>query len=61
VLPEQVLQLLEAVATGKASPASALQQLAWQPVEPVHAADVASVAARLDHHRALRLGFPEVV
>jgi hypothetical protein len=61
MLPEQVLQLLESVAAGEATPRSALQQLAWQPVEPVHAGDVAGVAARLDHHRALRLGFPEVV
>jgi NCAIR mutase (PurE)-related protein len=61
MLPEQVLQLLESVAAGQATPQTALQQLAWQPVESVHAGDVASVAARLDHHRALRLGFPEVV
>lgn len=61
MLPDHVLRILESVAAGQASPASALQQLAWQPVEDVHAGDVASVAARLDHHRALRLGFPEVV
>jgi pyridinium-3,5-biscarboxylic acid mononucleotide synthase len=61
MLPEQVLRLLEAVAAGEASPKSALDQLAWQPVETVHSGDVASVAARLDHHRSLRLGFPEVV
>jgi NCAIR mutase (PurE)-related protein len=61
MLPEQVLRILEAVAAGNASPQNALEQLAWQPVEDVHSGDVASVAARLDHHRALRLGFPEVV
>lgn len=61
MLPEQVLRLLESVASGEASPQKALDQLAWQPVENVHSGDVASVAARLDHHRALRLGFPEVV
>lgn len=61
MLPEQVLRLLESVAAGHASPQTALDQLAWQPVENVHSGDVASVAARLDHHRALRLGFPEVV
>ena len=61
MLPEQVLQLLEAVAAGQSTPQHALQQLAWQPVEAVHSGDVASVAARLDHHRPLRLGFPEVV
>jgi NCAIR mutase (PurE)-related protein len=61
MLPEQVLRLLESVAAGDASPQKALDQLAWQPVETVHSGDVASVAARLDHHRALRIGFPEVV
>jgi NCAIR mutase (PurE)-related protein len=61
MLPEQVLRILEAVAAGNASPQSALEQLSWQPVENVHSGDVASVAARLDHHRTLRLGFPEVV
>jgi pyridinium-3,5-biscarboxylic acid mononucleotide synthase len=61
MLPEHVLRLLEAVAAGNATPQTALEQLAWQPVEDVHSGDVASVAARLDHHRALRLGFPEVV
>ena len=61
MLPDHVLRILESVAAGNATPASALQQLAWQPVEHVHAGDVASVAARLDHHRSLRLGFPEVV
>src|SRR5687768_16555137 len=61
MLPEHVLRILESVAAGDATPQSALAQLAWQPVEDVHSSDVASVAARLDHHRALRLGFPEVV
>jgi NCAIR mutase (PurE)-related protein len=61
MLPEQVLRILEAVAAGAATPQTALEQLAWQPVEDVHSTDVASVAARIDHHRALRLGFPEVV
>lgn len=61
MLPEQVLRLLESVAAGNATPQTALQQLAWQPVENVHSGDVASVAARLDHHRSLRVGFPEVV
>ena len=61
MLPEHVLRILESVAAGSATPQSALAQLAWQPVEDVHSGDVASVAARLDHHRALRLGFPEVV
>jgi pyridinium-3,5-biscarboxylic acid mononucleotide synthase len=61
MLPDHLLGLLESVAAGKASPEHVLRQITWQPVEPVHAGDVASVAARLDHHRTLRLGFPEVV
>jgi NCAIR mutase (PurE)-related protein len=61
MLPDHLLKLLESVAAGTASPQSAMQQLAWQPVEQVVSGDVASVAARIDHHRALRLGFPEVV
>ena len=61
MLPEHVLRVLEAVAAGQSTPQEALHKLAWQPVQEVHSGDVASVAARLDHHRALRLGFPEVV
>ncbi len=61
MLPDHLLGLLESVASGKATPEHVLRQLAWQPVEPVHSGDVASVAARLDHHRELRVGFPEVV
>ena len=59
--PDHLLGLLESVAAGKASPEYVLRKLAWQPVEDVHSGDVASVAARIDHHRTLRLGFPEVV
>ena len=61
MIPDNLLGLLESVASGKATPEHAFRQLAWQPVEAVHSGDVAAVAARLDHHRALRLGFPEVV
>ena len=58
--PERIRELLEAVAAGQSSPAAALDQLAWLPVEPV-SQNGESVMARVDHHRALRLGFPEVV
>ena len=57
--PELLLQLLESVAAGDATPASALERLARLPVEPV--GDGVEPFARLDHHRALRVGFPEVV
>jgi NCAIR mutase (PurE)-related protein len=52
---DQVLALLQAVAGGRASPQDALDQLSWLPVE------VLPDTARLDHHRALRVGHPEVV
>ncbi|MEX0906710.1 MAG: nickel pincer cofactor biosynthesis protein LarB [Gemmatimonadota bacterium] len=58
--PDVLLQLLESVAAGRASPGTALARLAWLPFEDI--ADAAGESyARLDHHRALRLGFPEVV
>jgi NCAIR mutase (PurE)-related protein len=60
VTPERIRELLDAVAAGASSPAAALEQLAWLPVEPV-TQDGDAVVARVDHHRALRLGFPEVV
>lgn len=56
VTPERILELLQSVANGTQTPAGALQEMAWLPVE-----NVGDVVARLDHHRALRLGFPEVV
>jgi pyridinium-3,5-biscarboxylic acid mononucleotide synthase len=68
VTPEALKQLLEDVAAGAATPAAALERLAWLPIEEVRAPAAATEQgnggepfARLDHHRALRLGFPEVV
>jgi pyridinium-3,5-biscarboxylic acid mononucleotide synthase len=55
VNPEGLSRLLDRVAAGHTSPAEALRQLHWAPFESV--GDIASV----DHHRSLRLGFPEVV
>ncbi|HEX6559136.1 MAG TPA: nickel pincer cofactor biosynthesis protein LarB [Longimicrobiales bacterium] len=49
---------MQAVANGQATPSAALQQLAWNPIEHV---GEETVVARVDHHRALRVGFPEVV
>lgn len=56
--PDTLLRLLESVAAGDATPAAALDRLAWLPVEEVGDGDA---FARLDHHRALRVGFAEVV
>jgi pyridinium-3,5-biscarboxylic acid mononucleotide synthase len=46
--------ILEAVAAGELSPADALRRLSWTPADPQGVATV-------DHHRALRHGFPEVI
>jgi pyridinium-3,5-biscarboxylic acid mononucleotide synthase len=62
--PEALRELLEQVAAGTATPAAALARLSWLPVEEVGeggADGEGAPFARLDHHRALRLGFPEVV
>jgi pyridinium-3,5-biscarboxylic acid mononucleotide synthase len=52
--------LLEAVAAGEATPAAALERLAWLPLEEI-ADGRGDAFARVDHHRGVRLGFPEVV
>jgi pyridinium-3,5-biscarboxylic acid mononucleotide synthase len=57
---DRVLDLLARVAAGKTSPARALERLAWLPVEEV-GENGGPAYARLDHHRALRQGHPEVV
>ncbi|MGC2298909.1 MAG: nickel pincer cofactor biosynthesis protein LarB [Acidobacteriaceae bacterium] len=51
---ELILQLLENVRSGQTTPASALSELARLPYEDAG-------FARIDHHRALRLGLPEVI
>ncbi len=56
---EELLALLREVSEGRETPAAALERLAWMPVEVV--APDGHEIARLDHHRALRQGYPEVV
>ncbi len=51
---ETILELLERVQSGDITPAAALRQLAKLPYEDAG-------FARIDHHRALRLGLPEVI
>jgi len=51
---EQILELLESVQAGDTRPADALRSLARLPYEDAG-------FARIDHHRALRLGLPEVI
>lgn len=58
---ERVLRLLEDVSAGRATPESALDRLAWLPLEPVAPVNGTTPGARIDHHRHLRLGWPEVV
>jgi hypothetical protein len=53
--PEALRSLLEAVAAGEVNPAVALDQLKHFAYEPV------GDFARIDHHRSLRTGFPEVI
>lgn len=52
--PERVRRLLLDVSEGRLSPAEAERHLSWLPTEDLE-------FARLDHHRALRQGYPEVV
>ncbi|MGA7523271.1 MAG: nickel pincer cofactor biosynthesis protein LarB [Acidobacteriaceae bacterium] len=51
---ESILELLAQVQAGETTPAQALQHLAKLPYEDAG-------FARIDHHRALRLGLPEVI
>lgn len=53
--PDAIRQLLNAVAQGDLSPEYALEKLKYLTYEPV------DDFARIDHHRALRTGFPEVI
>src|SRR5258706_13363350 len=52
--PKTLRDLLEAVEKGQVSPDQALEQLRTLPYEDLG-------FAKVDHHRALRRGFPEVV
>ena len=50
----QLAQLLKNIATGKVTPEAGLEQLRFLPYEDVG-------FARIDHHRSLRQGVPEVI
>lgn len=52
--PERLKRLLEATRGGEVTVEEAMRQLAHMPFEPLG-------FATLDHHRALRCGFPEVI
>jgi pyridinium-3,5-biscarboxylic acid mononucleotide synthase len=51
---DSILQLLERIERGETTPADALTQLARLPFEDTG-------FAKIDHHRSLRLGLPEVI
>jgi hypothetical protein len=57
---DSLSRLLAAVADGSLSPAQAAAELAQHPVAEV-VGESGHAEARIDHHRALRCGFPEVV
>lgn len=52
--PDKIRDLLEAVAAGATSPEEASQRLRFLPFEDIG-------FAKIDHHRHLRRGFPEVI
>jgi pyridinium-3,5-biscarboxylic acid mononucleotide synthase len=54
VTPERLRALLEGVARGETGVADAERRLRWTPTEDL-------TFATVDHHRALRQGFPEVI
>ena len=53
--PEALKNLLQAIASGNISPESALEKLKDLPFESL------DEFAKIDHHRQLRTGFPEVI
>ena len=57
---ELLRALLREVADGAVDPAEAMRRLAWSPVEELTNGDEPPFA-RIDHHRAIRQGVPEVV
>ncbi len=54
--PARIASLLEALARGETTPEEAMRRIAWLPVE-----ELGDGFARVDHHRTLRVGLPEVV
>ncbi|MBI5231317.1 MAG: nickel pincer cofactor biosynthesis protein LarB [Coriobacteriales bacterium] len=58
---DRILELLSAVAQGQLTPEGAAADLAKMPFAETASAEAGHTDARVDHHRALRCGFPEVV
>lgn len=53
--PEALQKLLQAISSGDISPEAALEKLKYLPFEPL------AEFAKIDRHRQLRTGFPEVI
>jgi NCAIR mutase (PurE)-related protein len=53
--PDAIRSLLDAVSAGQLSPDAAFEQLKYLDFEPIED------FAKVDHHRTLRTGFPEVI
>ncbi|MEL6440092.1 MAG: nickel pincer cofactor biosynthesis protein LarB [Cyanobacteria bacterium J06621_8] len=53
--PEALQKILQAIASGELSPESAMEKLKYLPFETL------DQFAKIDHHRQLRTGFPEVI
>ena len=54
MMPERLRELLSQLAEGRATVAEVEERLRWAPLEDLG-------VAQIDHHRALRQGFPEVI
>lgn len=59
--PSQLRQLLSDIAAGRIAVDAALDRLAVMPFESFAVTHAVGQDVRLDHHRAIRCGFPEVV
>ena len=55
--PDSIIDLLRSVAAGDRSPEDASRLLG--DISTAQLADAGRVEARVDHHRAVRCGFPE--
>ena len=61
MIPHRALALLREVASGAVTPEGALDRLAAAPFEELSTGDGSRPFATVDHHRALRQGWPEVI
>jgi hypothetical protein len=61
VIPDRTLALLREVAAGTLAPEAAVERLAVAPFEELSEAGSDRPFATIDHHRAVRQGWPEVI